>query len=166
MTDAADSVMETLNQEAAESARPRVGITMGDPAGIGPEVVLKAVAESEVTACCQPVIIGDAQLLAHTARTLDLNCGYDIVRRDEDFPPPSSAPIIFHLNNIHGHIEPGVESGVAGKAAAEYIEAAVGLCGAGNIAAISILRHLCPSVCICGFNSTFPRRSRHFSQTL
>ncbi|HYE65282.1 MAG TPA: hypothetical protein VD966_06850, partial [Pyrinomonadaceae bacterium] len=57
--------------------RPRIGITMGDPAGIGPEVVLKAVAEEEVQRLCVPVIIGDAQLLAHTARTLDLQCGYD-----------------------------------------------------------------------------------------
>src|SRR5438105_211346 len=66
--------------------RPRVGITMGDPAGIGPEVVLKAVAEDEVRKRCVPVIIGDAQLLAHTARTLDLTCGYDIARHDEPFP--------------------------------------------------------------------------------
>src|SRR5229473_580590 len=44
-------------------ARPRIGITMGDPAGIGPEVVLKAVAEEEVRTVCQPVIIGDAQFL-------------------------------------------------------------------------------------------------------
>src|ERR1043166_656126 len=130
--------MENLKQETAESGlRPRVGITMGDPAGIGPEVVLKAVAEAEITACCQPVIIGDAQLLAHTARTLDLQCGYDIVRRDEEFPGGSADPIIFHLNNIHGNIEPGIESGDAGKAAAEYIEAAVELCGAGSIAAIA-----------------------------
>jgi 4-phospho-D-threonate 3-dehydrogenase / 4-phospho-D-erythronate 3-dehydrogenase len=131
--------MESLKQEATESnlVRPRVGITMGDPAGIGPEVVLKAVTEAEVTACCQPVIIGDAQLLAHYARTLDLQCGYDIIRRDEEFPEVSSAPIIFHLNNIHGHIETGVESGIAGKAAAEYIEAAVELCAAGAIAAIA-----------------------------
>jgi 4-hydroxythreonine-4-phosphate dehydrogenase len=109
--------METLKQEAAEPnlVRPRVGITMGDPAGIGPEVVLKAVAEPEVTAVCRPVIIGDAQLLAHTARTLDLQCGYEIVRRDEEFPEGSAEPIIFHLNNIHGHIEPGVESADAGK---------------------------------------------------
>ena len=41
---------------------------MGDPSGIGPEVVLKAVAEEEVARCCVPVIIGDAQLLAHTDR--------------------------------------------------------------------------------------------------
>src|SRR5436305_10579762 len=116
---------------------PRIGITMGDPAGIGPEVVLKAVAEEEVRRLCVPVIIGDAQLLAHTARTLDLQCGYDIVRYDERLPEVITEPVIFHLDNISGHIEPGIESGTAGKAAAGYIEAAVRLCAAGAVDAIS-----------------------------
>lgn len=109
---------------------------MGDPAGIGPEVVLKAVAEDEVRRACIPVIIGDAQLLAHTARTLDLQSGYDIVRADEPFPEHSE-PVIYHLDNISGFIEPGIESGAAGKAAGGYIEAAVELCAAGNIDAIA-----------------------------
>ena len=116
---------------------PRIGITMGDPAGIGPEVVLKAVAEEEVKRVCVPVIIGDAQLLAHTARTLDLQSGYDIVRVGEEFPDPLSEPVIYHLDNISASIEPGIESGVAGKAAAGYIEAAVELCAAGSIDAIA-----------------------------
>src|SRR5918995_7533670 len=116
---------------------PRVAITMGDPAGIGPEVVLKAVAEDEVRAVCVPFIIGDAQLLAHTARTLDLQCGYDIIRRGEAIPHELPGPVIFHLDNIGGHIEPGMESGAAGKAAAGYIEAAVELCAAGSIDAIA-----------------------------
>jgi 4-hydroxythreonine-4-phosphate dehydrogenase len=98
---------------------------MGDPAGIGPEVVLKAVAEEEVRNRCVPVIIGDAQLLAHTARTLDLQSGYDIVRYGESLPADLVEPIIFHLDNVGGFIEPGIESGAAGKAAAGYIEAAV-----------------------------------------
>jgi len=115
---------------------PRIGITMGDPAGIGPEVVLKAVAEEEVRRACIPVIIGDAQLLAHTARTLDLQSGYDIVRADESFPEHSE-PVIYHLDNISGFIEPGIESGAAGKAAGGYIEAAVELCAAGNIDAVA-----------------------------
>ena len=110
---------------------------MGDPAGIGPEVVLKAVAEEEVLRCCRPIIIGDAQLLAHNARTLDLQCGYQIVRQGEPFPDRISNPLIFHLDNIAGHIEPGIESGLAGKAAAGYIEAAVELCAAGSIDAIA-----------------------------
>src|ERR1043166_4930533 len=116
---------------------PRIGITMGDPAGIGPEVVLKAVAEEEVRRACIPVIIGDAQLLAHTARTLDLQSGYDIIRKDEEFPDQISEPVIYHLDNISGFIEPGIESGAAGKAAAGYIEAAVELCAAGNIDAMA-----------------------------
>jgi 4-hydroxythreonine-4-phosphate dehydrogenase len=110
---------------------------MGDPAGIGPEVVLKAVAEEEVRSLCVPVIIGDAQLLAHTARMLDLRCGYDIVRRGEPLPGDLTEPVIFHLDNVGGFIEPGIESGAAGKAAAGYIEAAVELCAAGSIDAIA-----------------------------
>lgn len=110
---------------------------MGDPAGIGPEVVLKAVAEDEIKRICAPVIIGDAQLLAHTARTLDLQSGYDIIRQGETLPEHLTEPVIFHLDNIGGFIEPGIESGAAGKAAAGYIEAAVGLCAAGEVDAIA-----------------------------
>lgn len=110
---------------------------MGDPAGIGPEVVLKAVAEAEIRRVCVPVIIGDAQLLAHTARTLDLQCGYDIVRKGEPIPDQLSEPLIFHLDNINGFIEPGVESAAAGRAAGGYIEAAVELCAAGSVDAIA-----------------------------
>src|SRR5918998_476725 len=130
------------NSSRADSRRqkprlPRVGITMGDPAGIGPEVVLKAVAEEEVRRACVPVIIGDAQLLAHTARTLDLQCGYDIVRHDEKFPDKVNDILIYHLDNVGGFVEPGIESGTAGKAAAGYIEAAVQLCAAGAVDAIA-----------------------------
>src|SRR6476661_536597 len=96
---------------------PRIGITMGDPAGIGPEVVLKAVAEEEIRKVCVPVIIGDAQLLAHTARTLDLQSGFIIICKEEPFPEELTEPVIFHLDNISGSIEPGIESGAAGKAA-------------------------------------------------
>ena len=110
---------------------------MGDPAGIGPEVVLKAVAEDEVRQSCVPIIIGDAQMLAHNARTLDLQCGYEIVRRGEALPNNPSHPLIYHLDNINGYIEPGIESGAAGRAAAGYIEAAVELCAARSIDAIA-----------------------------
>jgi 4-hydroxythreonine-4-phosphate dehydrogenase len=127
----------SFDNSRAKRRLPRIGITMGDPAGIGPEVVLKAVAEEDVLRVCVPVIIGDAQFLAHTARLLDLSCGYDIVRRDEALPGELHAPVIFHLENVGGHIELGVESGRAGKAAAEYIEAAVELCAAGKLDAMT-----------------------------
>jgi 4-hydroxythreonine-4-phosphate dehydrogenase len=117
--------------------RPRIAVTMGDPAGIGPEVVLKAVAEPEVLEACAPVIVGDAQHLAHTARVLDLQSGYEIVRRGEPLAEDAPYPLIYHLDNVKGHVEPGVESGAAGRAAAEYIEAAVELCALGACEAVS-----------------------------
>lgn len=46
------------------SRRPRVGITVGDPAGIGPEIALKAAAAPEVLACCEPVLYGPADAAA------------------------------------------------------------------------------------------------------
>ena len=136
MTDASPEPT-ALSRVGGGERRPRVAVTMGDPAGIGPEVVLKAVAESEVLEACAPVIVGDAQLLAHTARTLRLRCGYRIVRRGEPLPDSPHAPVIYHLDNIGAGVEPGVESGAAGRAAAEYIEAAVELCAAGSVDAIS-----------------------------
>src|SRR6266545_778199 len=93
----AESIHASIGQ-----SKPRIGITMGDPAGIGPEVVLKAVAEEEVQNLCTPIIIGNAEVLAHNARTLDLQCGYEIVRQDERLPQHANAPIIFHLDNLNG----------------------------------------------------------------
>ncbi len=131
---------------------------MGDPAGIGPEVVLKAVAEPEIQRACIPIIIGDAQLLAHTARTLDLQSGYDIVRQGEPIPAELSEPLIFHLDNINGIIEPGVESGAAGKAAGGYIEAAVELCAAGSVDAIATAPINKRSLFLGGYSFPGPHR--------
>ena len=55
--------MKTLNI-------PIIGITMGDPASIGPEIAIKALLTESVTAICRPFIAGDAQLLEFTARHL------------------------------------------------------------------------------------------------
>ena len=39
--------------------RPRIGVTMGDPAGIGPEIVVKALRQPAVLSLCTPVVYGD-----------------------------------------------------------------------------------------------------------
>ena len=50
--------------------KPRIAITMGDPAGVGPEITLKAVRHPEVLEMCTPVIIGDGNVLSIAARIL------------------------------------------------------------------------------------------------
>ena len=49
---------------------PKIALTMGDPAGIGSEVILKALADSEITANCQITVIGDRKLLKATYKHL------------------------------------------------------------------------------------------------
>ena len=50
----------TIGGQGAAPRRPRVGITVGDPAGIGPEISLKAAAHEEVLAICEPILYGPA----------------------------------------------------------------------------------------------------------
>ena len=57
---------ETRDEEAM--TLPVVGITMGDPAGVGPEVIMKALARAEAYALCRPLVIGDARQLARAKR--------------------------------------------------------------------------------------------------
>lgn len=117
--------------------KPRIGITIGDPAGIGPEVSLKAVESAEVLDVCEPVLIGDAQYLSHWARIFNLARGFDVVNAGEILKTDSHWPVIYNLNNIHGAIEMGIEQASCGRAAGEFIEAAAALCLNGQLDAIT-----------------------------
>ncbi|MGH2600547.1 MAG: 4-hydroxythreonine-4-phosphate dehydrogenase PdxA, partial [Dehalococcoidia bacterium] len=52
---------------------PVVAITIGDPAGVGPEVVAAALAGGDVAAMCRPVVIGDRGVLERAARTMGVS---------------------------------------------------------------------------------------------
>ena len=96
---------------------------MGDAAGIGAEIVLKAIDEN-LKEFCQPIIIGDAGFLSQTAR--DLNLKFDFVDAAEN-PLPTHQTAVYDLKNLGNEIKAGEESALAGKASAEYIETAVRL---------------------------------------
>ena len=92
--------------------KPVIGITIGDAAGIGPEIVLKAL--KDVQTACRFVIIGDAVHLRVLAE--DLNVEINPLTTE-----------IFDLKNLPGHFTMGVDAAVTGKASAENIETAVKL---------------------------------------
>ncbi len=48
-------------------SRPLLAITLGDPAGIGPEIILKALSVEEVYGACRPLVIGDVRILERAA---------------------------------------------------------------------------------------------------
>ncbi|MCA9110700.1 MAG: 4-hydroxythreonine-4-phosphate dehydrogenase PdxA, partial [Planctomycetaceae bacterium] len=64
-----------------DSALPRLAITLGDVAGIGPEVVVRALADESIRAVCQPVVIGDETILQRTANCLGLTSSLDGIEK-------------------------------------------------------------------------------------
>jgi 4-hydroxythreonine-4-phosphate dehydrogenase len=103
---------------------PVIAITMGDPAGIGPEIILKSFAKNKISKYCIPVIVGDAAFLKKTAESLNI-------------PPLPSSTRIIDLKNIPDTFVTGKPSYDSGKASAEYIKAAVELAMSKKAAAIT-----------------------------
>jgi 4-phospho-D-threonate 3-dehydrogenase / 4-phospho-D-erythronate 3-dehydrogenase len=117
-------------------ARPIVGITMGDPAGVGPEIVMKALATDEVYAMCRPVVIGDAARLRAAGKV----AGAALDVRPVDSPAAGAyrrgAVDCVDLGIVPADLPWGRLSPIAGDAAYQYIARAVKLAMAGEIAAI------------------------------
>ncbi|PAW64525.1 MAG: 4-hydroxythreonine-4-phosphate dehydrogenase PdxA [Opitutia bacterium Tous-C1TDCM] len=100
---------------------PRVAITIGDPAGIGPEIVLRAVAAAEVAAQCRPLVIGSRAVLARVAGKLGLPLPPEI--EDQALDPETFVP---------GEVSP-----VAGAAAVRAVKRAAELALRGEVGAIA-----------------------------
>lgn len=117
--------------------KPRVGITIGDPAGIGPEIVLKAVADEGVQAACSMVIIGPAAELRRQAGKLGFNVNFPAYFDEAPGLDNLNAPAIFDTDNLNVNVEWGLLSAASGRAAIAAIEACVGLCRAGKLDAMA-----------------------------
>ncbi|MBK9708549.1 MAG: 4-hydroxythreonine-4-phosphate dehydrogenase PdxA [Acidobacteria bacterium] len=129
-----------MEKEIVAAHKPRIGITIGDPAGIGPEVSLKAVAEDEIRDICVPVLIGDAQYLSYWSGIFGLERGFDVINSGDPIPEGLDHPAIYNLHNLDlppNAISMGKEDAHCGKAAGEFIEAAVRLCQFGQLDAMT-----------------------------
>ena len=93
---------------------------MGDPSGVGPEVVVKALAHPEVREFCRPIVIGDAQRLKDAARLCQI---------------PGESECI-DLNNVPRELGWGKLSAAAGDAAFQYVRRATELAMRGEVDAI------------------------------
>ena len=117
--------------------RPVLGITMGDPAGIGPEIAAKALAQPEVRDKARPLVLGDARVMASAARLARLGQEVrPISRVDEATFAPDQIEVLDLANADPASFTIGRVSAVCGRAAYEYIERGVRLCQKGEIAGI------------------------------
>jgi 4-hydroxythreonine-4-phosphate dehydrogenase len=129
--------MNRVTRDPNSPVKPRVGITIGDPAGIGPEIALKSVADTQVREACLPVIIGDAEELRNQARKLGLACDYPVISENDLLQAGSVEPVICDTGSATEPVEWGVASAAGGRAAIRAIEAGARLCLRGNLEAIA-----------------------------
>jgi len=107
--------------------KPLLGITMGDPAGIGPEVIVKALARPVVRRLCRPVVIGSSEVLAKVAASLNVPLTVKRVTNLHGTMPAGVIPVLDPLPKLLGPFTPGRVSKKTGAAQALYITEAVRL---------------------------------------
>ena len=118
-------------------SRPILAITLGDPAGIGPEVVLKALQHGEVFAACRPLVIGDRGVLDRAAAWLDVRPRYEgIVDIGGGRYEEGTVPLLDLANVELAEAPVGEVSAGAGRAAVEYVMRACDLAMAGQVEAV------------------------------
>jgi len=105
---------------------PVLGVTMGDPAGIGPEISIKSLMKPEMYHVCRPVLIGDLSLLEKAAEGLGLDVKFKTLRSPRNAGRKNAAIELIDLGNVDlQRLEIGKVSSEAGKASIDYIEKAV-----------------------------------------
>jgi 4-hydroxythreonine-4-phosphate dehydrogenase len=116
--------------------RPIVAITMGDPAGVGPEIVMKSLAHAEVHERCRPVVVGDAVRLRQAGAIVGSTLAVDAIGRPREARLASGGVDCVDLALVGPDLPWGKVSPAAGNAAFRYVERAIALAVAGEVDAI------------------------------
>jgi 4-hydroxythreonine-4-phosphate dehydrogenase len=103
------------------TAKPRIAIAIGDPAGIGPEIALKAALNRGVREFCEPILVGDTEVLARYAHTLRKT-------------PPKNIVDLGAMNV--NFLTPGESDAACGRAILEYAGRAIDMATSGEVDAV------------------------------
>lgn len=117
--------------------RPIIGISMGDPAGVGPEVIAKALGNPSLSARCRPLVIGDRSVMGEALALIRSPLSLRPIRSLAEARWVSGSLECLDLANVEMATLPrGAVSAQAGRAAYAYIETGVKLASEGQIAAL------------------------------
>jgi len=118
--------------------KPAIAITMGDPCGIGPEVVVKALADPQVYASCRPLVVGNVYAMQEAVRLTGLPLQ---INETEDPATAGQDPRVVDVTDIHNlnpeDITVGQISPTCGKAAMEWVTKAGELALSGTVDGIA-----------------------------
>jgi 4-hydroxythreonine-4-phosphate dehydrogenase len=136
-----------------EMTKPLIAITMGDPAGIGPEIILKALDDPQIKESCRLLIFGDRQVLDSTARRLGKSFLVNSIKRLGRREGSPESVGLYEASCLPGdQVIPGQPDPQWGASALEYIRLAARSALKGQVGAMvtcpiskEMIRHLHPS---------------------
>lgn len=106
---------------------PRIAITMGDPAGVGPELCLRLLNHASVAKTCHPVVFGNANVLTGVANQLQISGPPPVIEWGEQLDFSSvTGPVVVDVGEFDlDDFQPGVVSAQTGRQSYAYIGAAI-----------------------------------------
>lgn len=117
---------------------PIVGITMGDPTGIGPEIIVKALSREELFQSCRPIVLGDRAILAKTLQMLGLETTLEVVEKIPAEGYHRGRIFLSPLSRLETtSLRFGKPDRACGEAMVKYVEQAVEWLLAGELDAIT-----------------------------
>ena len=129
-----------MSLPATASRLPRIAITMGDPAGVGPELCLRLLANAEICAECTPIVFGDAALLERVAKHTGLLFTAPVISLGDwsAVPKDAAVPSVLHIPGLDAaEVVVGEVNAACGDAAYRYVITAIAAGLAGEVDAVS-----------------------------
>lgn len=114
--------------------KPIIGITMGDPAGIGPEIAIKALKDPEVVSICRPILIGESAVFQHIADTLEITVDIHKITNVKEADFTNNKINVFDIGTSIGNtVEFGVVDARCGEASFQAVQKVIELALTGDI---------------------------------
>ena len=137
----------------AKMRKPIIAITMGDPAGVGPEIILKALDHPQTLKSCHPLVIGDRKVLETTARRLGKPFPLRSIQKIDQAEEYKEPGYLYEASALPAdQVIPGQPNPKWGPSALNYIQLAAQWALRGKVAAMvtcpiskEIIRHSLPS---------------------
>lgn len=103
--------------------KPIIGIPLGDPAGIGPEIVVKALNYKEIYESCNPLVVGDKSTIEQAMKFCNITLNINVIAEPKDGKYQFGTIDLIDLNNVDiNTLQIGKVQAMGGKAAFEYIK--------------------------------------------
>ena len=128
---------DSFKQKTGFPPRPLIGITMGDPLGIGPEILVKALHAHDLHSLCVPVVLGDPDILKTALSRFSIPMTINRIDHPHQGRQEPGCLNLMALSDLKLDMSrPPAMTSAIGKAMADYIHRAVDLAMAGQIDAV------------------------------